>query len=333
MILTLVCGCGNPAPFVGLTRDEAQQKFIDLVEEKFQYPIVVRQVENTLWIYLPIKEPLIEIKASKEGPNKSNQPAEKSSLKFIDTQYDGKNFFVEYDVGNSKAYPQSFGYTSAYAEGFQKMQSNIFAVLQRAYFDVGLVPGDVDFFDPAKEKTRTDFVNAHVKTDKPPEFVVLVISDIVKGIEIINTFNFDDFKRIRSHTPSLSQSEYVNRNLSRVEGNQEAVGDTEGRHIPFTPVTLGDFIAQQITHRVNFKYNSSSFPPGENTVDEIKASAAQAIGAYKFSQFESVKITDLNDGTNQSFTKEQILSLPQAKEKPEGKIHVINFSSPEEKGL
>lgn len=333
VILIFLTGCGNPAPIVGRTRDEAEKRFIEIVEEKYQYPMVVRQVENTLWIYLPIKEPLIHIKASKEGPNKVNQASEKLSLKFIDTKYDGKKFLIEYDIGTSENYPQSFGYTSVYGEGFQKIQSNIFGALQRAYFDVGLVPGDVKYFDPKKDKTHTDFVNAHVNTDKPPEFIVLVITDIVNGIEIINTFSFEDFKRIRSHTPTLSQSEYVNRNLSRVEGNQAAVDDLIGRHVPFTPVALGDFIAQQITHRVNFKYNSSSFPPSEDALAEIKSSAAQAIGAYKFSQFESVGITHLKEQTTATFTKDQILSLPKANEKPEGKIHIINFSSPEEKGI
>ncbi|MBP9854599.1 MAG: hypothetical protein KBD53_07020 [Candidatus Omnitrophica bacterium] len=322
-------GCDKVTPPVGVTRDAAQQNFINMVAEKYQYPMVVRQVENTLWIYLPIKTSLIEIKASKDGPSKSNQPSEKSSLKFMDTKYDGKNFSIEYDIEKSKNYAQSYGYSSTYAEEFQRMQSNIFAILQRAYFDVGLVPGDHPFLDSKQEKTHSDLVDAHLKTDQPPEFIVLVITDIVNGLEIINTFNFDDFKRVRSNTPSLSQSEYVNRNLSRVEGNREAIDDVEGKHLPFTAVTMGDFIAEQITHRVNFKYTSSSFPPGENAVEEIKISAAQSIGAYKFPQFESINITNLADSTNTSFTKEQILALPQAKEQPEGKIHIINFLSPQ----
>ncbi len=298
--LAVILGCSRSHPHI-LTSSEADKKFIKTLKEENNYDVITNRVDNTLWIYHAMKEPIVDIKASDDGPKQSNKAKESVSVKYADTNFKDKTFFVEYDIANEKTYSKDYGYTSTYTDEYQKRQSNILSVIGRSYFDVE---------NTEKEKT--------------PEFVVLIIADINKGIEIECTIYFQDLKRAMAILADLTQEEFTKRYVVDVKGSQTIINDTKGEHIEFKTIVLPEFLAKQITNRINFKYMRSSFPPSADTVKELSQIAAETFDAYQFKDYQGLELKDLANEKIVTLTPAEIEKI--FKDTPQGKFITIKFN-------
>ena len=295
----LILGCAKtPTP---LPLSEAEAKFIKSLKEEYGYDITIRQIENTLFIYHPMRVSLVDIKASEGGPKESKEAKELMSVKYIGASYQDRSFTVEYDIGLNKTYSKDYGYSSIYTEEFQKRQNNIFSALSGNYFDAQGSP-----------------------ERKVPDFLVLVIADIVKGIEIEVTTYIPDLKRAMSLAADITQEEYAKRYLTEIRGNTAIIDDATGSHLEYKPVVFTGFLARQIVNRVNFKYLRSSFPPSEDTVKEISKIAAETFGAYQFKDYNALTLKDLNSGRSEIVSPAQIEKLNE--NSPPGRFINIKFN-------
>ncbi len=297
-----LCGCFKFGTKEPVNLSQAQEKLIQIAKDEFHYDIVTKRVGKTIWVYLPIKYPLVEAKAANENTPNSNQPTESLSLRFIDARFNEKNFEIEYDIATTKTYSKSLGYTSGYSQEYLKAQQNILSAIQRSFLDL----------DPLHAK------------ESLPQFIVFVIADVVRGIEIVHTVYFDDLKKGLSLIAALSQEEFTKRFVYEVRGDNKIKEDLEGKHIEYREINLSEFLAKQIVQRITYKYQSSAFSPSEDTKKEILKQAADVIDAYNFSDFEGVKITDLNTKTTETIQKPALEDL---KDK-DGHTIEMNFALP-----
>ncbi len=267
-------GCGNPPPTI-TNWSEADKQYLKICKEEFKYDVVLKSVGGTVWIYLPMKESVLLFKAGSTG---GESPTPKPLVQFLESKFLNNNFSVEYDMTPVKTKQKDLGYQSAYSEEFQKKQNNLLNTIMRAYFDV----------------------------KDGPEFFVVVMADIVNGIEFKAVVNAVDFKKAMSNPPALSPEEYGNRYISEITGNEATIGDTTGKHLDFKEVAWTDFLARQIQNRIYQKYQHSSFPPSEDNEDEILQIINTTLSTYQFTNFNSIKLRDLHNGKDYIFDKSQL---------------------------
>lgn len=295
LVVMLSCpalsGCFKVVPSV-TSRKEANEKFLKISKEEYKLNVLTNALEHTLWIYLPTKENIIDYKATPDGPKHSNKSTEKWAINYLDSYFQTQVFYFEYDIEKKKNYSNDNGIFSSYNQEYSQTQNHLWMALSRSYTDLEKVPGDYDYFLGApKDLSHKKLVNAYVKTEKPPDFIVMVISDIKKGIEVTTIFNFEDFKR--TMTGEMPQEEFIKRNVSELTGNKTIIDDFEGKHLDYHDITWSEFLTKQALNRIRFKYQQSDFKPGDNTEEEIITIVAETFQAYRFGDFKSVELNNL----------------------------------------
>ncbi len=322
----LLCGCKMAAPPITKLSD-ANKKFIAITKEDTGITPLLKEVNNTLWIYLPTEKSIINVKASGQKVSSSNKSTESITVKYIDAYFKGDAFHIEYDIARDKKYDQNYGYTSAYSEEYQKKQRALLYNLQRAYGDMETVPGDVSFKDAGKKASHKGLVNAYVKTADAPDFFIFVVADIKNGIEAQTTIYSKDISKILSPVIQLPAEEATTRYLVDIHGDKGIINDKEGTHLDYKSLTLGDFLAKQIINRINFKYTRSSFPPSDIASDEILKAVAKSISLYSFNDFTEVILSDLRAGTTTHFSKADLERYKEdAKANKPPQYHIIQFN-------
>jgi hypothetical protein len=295
------------------SRPEAGAKFQKIMKNEFNYSVVLKDMDHTVWIYVPLQEPVLEYKAKNEGANPTAAPQsqEKIAIRFLKVDFKDNVFKIDYDIAPVKQYTAPDpGYATVLPEVFQRKQQNILSSVGRSYLDLEVVPGDVKYDDPQKQATHEQLVEAYVKTGKAPEFFVIVFADIERGIKIVNTTHFRDLEKALSLNPSIAQEEYTKRYISEILGDPTLIGDKTGEHLQYSDIALPDFLAKQIQYRINLKYGQSSFAPNEDAVKEILRTVAETTQAYEFPNF-TVQLHDLNTDKLIAFEPSQLKMFQQ----------------------
>ena len=172
--------------------------------------------------------------------------------------------------------------------------------------------GDVDYVGFKKNLTHKNLVHSYVKTEKVPDFFVVIIADTVTGLERKITFYFPDLKR--SMTDQFFYEEYSKRILAdNPTGNKKIIGDREGNHLKIEEVTWPDFLTRQIINRIRFRYLLSDTPPSENPEDEMLPIIDTTVEAYHFEDFQSAELYDMHADKKYLFDKSQIKTFADKK--------------------
>ncbi len=219
-----------------------------------------------------------------------NGPKRTFSIEYIDGTFENDQFSFEYDIIPTTREPKSYGYQTTYAEAYSTKQNNLLSCIKESFFD-------------AKGEAN----------QKLPVFVVIVIADIVKGIETRTTLNLLDFKKYMSG--ALPYDEYVKRYVSDTHGHPDIIKDWKGKHLKFTDISWSEFLSKQIVSRVQFKYMRSDFQPTHNHEKEILRMVAAATDAYSFEDFNKIKLSDLRSETESFFDKDQLVTFKEEIEK------------------
>ncbi|MEW5895151.1 MAG: hypothetical protein AB1650_05285 [Candidatus Omnitrophota bacterium] len=280
--LALLIGCyKSPPPVKNLS--EAHVKFEQLLKTDFsQNPVVIR-LPNTLYIYVPVSFDILKTQASVADFFSLTRQEKKRQINFAETVFEEPGLFhISYDITEVNSYPKSPGYTSSYTDEFSSLHNNLLSALSRSFSDVVEGQGLMDF-------------------------VTLMIVDIRNGIAIKNIFHFNDLKLVMAG--SLPQDEYVLRYMTELLGSPKFIDNPTARGLNPEDITWREFIARQITYRINFKYGRSSFPPMENDVKEIIRIARETLRAYNFDDFRNVQMENLATKEVLLFDKSQLESF------------------------
>jgi hypothetical protein len=261
------CGGGHEKVKFSVTTSAALQKF-EVLSKEAGYSPVFKLTGSTLWVYMPLEEPLMNIQAGESSAVASKSPgAAKMSLVYYDVKFNAGEFNIVYDDEMRRTYPSNINYKTSYRESYQQKQQSILNFILRAFYDA-----------------------------KEPEFIVLVFADIVNGMEAKTIFYFDDMRKASSMPPALSTDEYAKRFITEVNGEKGAIGDKEGRHLDWKPLSWPDFLTRQIKHRIAFKFQQSTFPPSQETRQELAQICLDAIKAYDFKDYKAIVLEDIATG-------------------------------------
>ena len=61
-------GCETPLEDKQRNFTESEQYFLDILKDEHNISVVTRNFENSMWIYVPMKESFYSFKSSKSGP-------------------------------------------------------------------------------------------------------------------------------------------------------------------------------------------------------------------------------------------------------------------------
>jgi len=309
-LLCLFLGCAPHAKETPpLTVTQAQKKLEDKCREEFDLHIITRQTGNTFWIYLPLNEPIFDYESKKENSLGDERKTPKFSLQYADVHFKEGQFVLEYDVVALKKSPQEdYGFSSAYTDSYVKKQNNLLTAISDVFFNTKVADGE-----------------------KLPEFFIMVITDIKKGIETRGTFYLEDFERYM--TGDLPYDEYMKRFLADTKGGQSMIGDETGTHLDYKPTLMPDFLSKQMLNRLRFKFQRSDFAPADDYDKTVAAIAADTVRYYDFKDFTGVKLNNLRLDKKYSFDKTQLAALgndvPAAMKRPRGKLIHIRFDNGE----
>ncbi|MFP4473834.1 MAG: hypothetical protein ACLFPX_08250 [Candidatus Omnitrophota bacterium] len=278
-------GCGTPPPPV---KDvgAGHEKLHRLLTEEMDIPAVIRPLERTLYVYVPVEHDIFQYRAARkpaEAPPEEGTP--KQQLNFVEVVFRDGQFVIDYDISPIREYPKSLGYSSGYTDEFSRLNSSLSSAVYRSYNDLNTEE------DP--EST-------------PVKFVRITIADTRHGIGVSSLFHYQDLKKVM--TQALGQGEYYQRYITDIVGDVGLIEDETGRSLDYSDLTWTDFLTRQIKHRITFKYTRSSFPPSEDPVKTLTAAAAASISAYGFTAFEGVVLNDLAEDETTEIGRDEILS-------------------------
>ncbi|HSV43110.1 MAG TPA: hypothetical protein VLJ10_01020 [Candidatus Bathyarchaeia archaeon] len=282
-VLTVLFGCyqGTP-PVTRLT--EAHKKFQTLCKEDLGLATVITPLQNTLYVYVPVEFDIFKIQASKPGMTLGSNPTEKRVINFLETAITDNILNITYDISTSKIYPKTLGYGSSYSEQFSQLHSNLLSALFRSFSEVET-------------------------PDQPMDFIVILIIDTRNGVGVKYVLYFQDLKQAMSGSTPMAQSEYVNRIMTEMIGEQLFVDNKTGRGLDYHDWSWPEFIAQQITYRINFKYQRSDFPPTDSNLREIMRVVGTVLGIYDFRQADTFQLNDLGKGETYQFNIDQLATF------------------------
>ena len=225
------------------------EKFTTICKHEFRINIKTFRVGKTLWIYAPIEEPIFKFKASADDAPDS----------YIDPKsiFDGNKLTTNYSIKPLESINK--GITSAQTDKGNKYFSNIFEAI---YSSFGDSKEDIDFF-------------------------VVVISDIVNGVDIIYQIYKPDLIKMFSNTLGLTEPTY--RIFTDTLGSSKIIGDRSGKHINPYELDLGTFLTKQIEQRIRYSINFDY-----DIEEQILEIITFVINSYDFKDFAWIELIDLD---------------------------------------
>lgn len=333
-ILLFTASCAVQPSKETRTPTNSHQKLIDLCKNDYNLDIVTKAYDNTLWIYLPLDQSFLSIATSKDGPIKSSDSEEKLDIYFLDGEFSDNAFQIRYDIGFKKTYTDHRGINYKFSEEYSTKQGFLLSAINRAYSEIDKdpnsnryvekIPGDRDFLNENRNAIRKKFTHSYVKTATVPDFFVVVIADMEKGIEMRMYLYLQDLRR--ANTDQSFSEEYRKRAImDQPIGHEIIIGDRTGSHLETYDLSWAEFLTRQMIHRINFKYTQSAFPPYPDALQQLTEIAAETVQGYDFNNFESINFIDLNTERTHVLNKEQLQSVEITPPNLPGKLHHLKF--------
>jgi len=299
--LTALCvlvGCSRKSDLDLLSPSQAHQRFVQLLKDDNDLGVIVNELEHTFWVYLPLETNLFRMKADPKGYSNSAVSTVKPTIQFLNGEHRDGDFYLTYDIAPAKGYAKSYGYTSEFSEEYRNKQRHILTAIYRVFSEA----------------------------ENPPTFFIIVVADIISGLESRTIIHFQDLKR--AYVDQSFHEEYTKRIISEQPvGNVGIIGDRTGESIAYSDMTWPEFLSKQMVFRVNFKYQRSAFPPSDDTRIELLNIAADTIAAYDFKDFTSIQLHDLGNAATFSTAREDLAGY-RSEPPSKGRLIHIKFGLP-----
>jgi hypothetical protein len=233
----------------------------DICLKEYNFKVVVKLINDTLWIYLPLKDIIRDFKKEEKPPkytklfeikeNKANLKNEKIKIEYLIQPIPEEEKYQEFK----------------YNEEDLKKINNTLNVLRRVVFSMN------------KQK------------EKEPKFYSLVIADIKNGIEIREIIYYLDLKKITYGY--ISWDEFSHRCPTEVNLAFEAINDENGSYLNCYNITMGEFIVKQIIHRIRLKFEKPEVKKDVDIDKEIKKIVVYTLKIYNFINFSEIEFHNL----------------------------------------
>ncbi|MCM8795489.1 MAG: hypothetical protein NC928_02200 [Candidatus Omnitrophica bacterium] len=235
--------------------DEAIQ---DICKKEYKLDVKAKLIGSTLWIYLPLEN--IFTQADKPEKYIEYYLIERNASELKD-----KTLKVEYLI---QQIPEQEKYQEIkYSKSAVEKIHCVWKVLRRVIFSM--------------ERGKRN----------EPQFFVLVTADIKTGIIIQELFYYLDLKKVSYEF--ISWTEYQHRSIQDIRIAPQIIGDKEGLYLEYKDITLEDFLANQIQHRIKLKFQKPEVEKNTDIDKEILKVIVYTLKAYGFKNFSSVELNNL----------------------------------------
>jgi len=257
LIIFLISGCTSSTQPT-FPKEGVAQAIQDICKNEYKLDVTTKLVGETLWIYLPVEDILV--------PNeKPDKYTEKFSIENDRVEFEDALLRVDYSIKNIPDMEKTQGYK--YNKDVIKKIGDVWKVLRRVIFSM-----------------------EHSKRNEP-KFFCLVTADIKTGIETQELFYYLDMKKVSYGF--ISWEEYQHRAISNTNASQDIIGDKTGSHLLYKDITMKDFIARQIQHRIKIKFQKPEVGKNADIDKEILKVIAYVMKTYDFEDFDSAELNNL----------------------------------------
>ncbi|MFH0754459.1 MAG: hypothetical protein V2A70_07830 [Candidatus Omnitrophota bacterium] len=306
-LTTALCmgGC-NALKDTKFTPSEAEKKLASFCLKEGNLTVLTQRVGQTLWIYVPVNEPIFDVKASGErkDPSRKIMPL---SLLSLQSEFSQKYFKFNFDIVPDVLSGEPVSYGSAYNESYTKKRQLIYQGMQESFF------------------------NAKGTDKEPiPTFFVILVTDTTKGVATKSIIYLRDLRQFM--TEAIPPDEYYMRELNEIIGKEGLINDTKGRNVPYADITWTYFLTEQIKNRIKFKFTSSDFPPETEPLKEIATLAANTLRFYPFTDYAGIVLYDVRNKKETTLTQEQLKTYAAKTnwEETQGRLTTIHFELPKD---
>jgi hypothetical protein len=257
VIASLICGCSSstsPTYF----KENIAKAIQDICRDEYKIEVKTKLAGRTLWIYLPIEDLL-------EKTDKPEKYSERFEITDNEAGFKNGSLQLKYSIKPipEKEKLQQYKYNKAVFEKINK----IWGVIRRIIFSM-----------------------SHAR-EKEPQFFCLVTADIKNGLETRETFYYMDLKKVSYEY--ISRDEYQHRTVNETNISAEIIGDKEGLHLDYRDITLDDFVAAQIQHRIKLKFGKPEVDKNADIDKEILKIAVYTIKTYGLRDFTAAELNNL----------------------------------------
>lgn len=272
--ICLIVGCSSSTK-PSYLKENIAQSIQDICKKEYRIELTATLTGSTLWIYVPVED----ILAPADKPEKY---IEKFSVTENKSAFRDGSFSLQYQIETipEKEKIQQFTYDKAVMEKF----GNVWKVLRRVLFSL--------------DRSKND----------EPKFFCIVIADIKNGLELKETFYYLDLKKVSYQF--ISWTEYQHRDIQGLEMAPQVIGDKEGRYLECRDISLGEFIADQIRHRVRLKFERPEVEKNALIDKEIIKIAENTMRIYGFKEFSNVEFNNLVTNSKIVLNQAAILTGP-----------------------
>ncbi len=254
--LFFLCGCSSSISPTYL-KETAALAIQHICKTEYKIKIKARTVGSTLWLYMPVEN--IISKSDKPEKSKECFAIKKNTGQFKDGILN-LNYYIESIPETEKLQEIIFN------KDAMEKANRVFRVISRVILSM--------------DRTR-----------KQPEFFCFIVADTQTGILLKQTFYYLDIKKVLYQF--ISQTEFQHRNVQDTEMALEAIGNKEGLNINYRDITMQDFIANQIRHRISLKFQKPEVGKNADIDKEIIKIVVNTAQIYDFKDFLNVELVNL----------------------------------------
>jgi hypothetical protein len=250
-------GCFSTAPTY--LKEDIDKAIQDICKNEYNIDVKVKLVGSTLWIYLPVED--MFTKADKPEKYSERFVIEDNKVGFKDGTLKAE-YIIKSTPETEKT--QEYKYNKVVLDKI----NNVWKVLRRVLFSL--------------KRSREEH---------EPKFFCLVTADIKNGFETREIFYYLDLKKVSYEF--ISWTEYQHRVLTDSDISLEAIGDTQGEHLDYRDITLDEFVASQIQHRIKLKFQKPEVDKNADIDKEILKIIIYTVKTYNLRDFSYVELDNL----------------------------------------
>jgi hypothetical protein len=262
LYLLAACGCSFPASSYTYCCENLEKSVAAVILKEHNLSVRTKLVGSTFWVYLPLED-MFERAAKPEKFTERFQIAENE----VQSRSDKLQLSYLIKPVAEKEKTQEYKISKAATRKINQ----VWDVLRRAIFSM----------DEANRKKV--------------QFYYMVVADIKSGFEIRQLFYYLDIVKVTYKY--ISPEEYYHRLVYSNAVSPKIVNDREGRHVQYTDISFHGFLARQIEHRINMKFQKPEVARDADIDKEISRIVSEVVRIYEADDLQAAELTNLFTNT------------------------------------
>ena len=240
------------------TRDNIIPSIESICKKEYGLNVRARLTGDTVWVYVPVEDLFV--------PNdKPDKHTEKFTVPTL--QYVPRDTTMRFEYAVTAVPPKEKQQDFKYNKPVIDKVNGVWRVLRRIILSV--------------DGSKND----------QPKFYCMVTADIKSGIEVSEIFYYMDIKKVSYEY--ISVDEYQHRIIEDTGFGTYIIGDKEGMHLKYRNISMKEFIAWQIMHRVRLKFEKPEVEPGADVDKEVTKIIGETMKIYDFKDFDAAELANL----------------------------------------